>query len=66
MKILVKSHFLLMKWVFIFSLDLDKINPANDKNVDKDDVETIIHVRLWLGVINLKNAKHLKKIQAKN
>ena len=44
--ILVKSHFLLMKWVFIFSVDFDKINLDNDKNVDKDYPDTIIHAKL--------------------
>ena len=46
MKILIKSHFLLMKWAFIFSVDFDKINLDNYKNIDKDDPETIIHIRI--------------------
>ena len=46
MKIVVELRFLLMKWVFLLSADLDKINLDNDKNVDKDDLETIIHVKL--------------------
>ena len=35
----------------------------NITNFNKDDSETIIHVRL--GVININNVKHLKKILAK-
>ena len=46
MKTDVVLRFLLMKWVFILSADLDKINLDNDKNVDKNDLETIIHVKL--------------------
>ena len=34
---------LLMKWVFIFSVDFDKINLDNDKNGDNDDPDTIIN-----------------------
>ena len=46
MKIVVELRFLLMKWVFLLSADLDKINLDNDKYIDKDDLETIIHVKL--------------------
>ena len=35
-----------MKWIFIFSVNFDKINLDNDKNVDRDDSENIIHVIL--------------------
>ena len=59
-----------MKWLFIFSVDLHKVSLDNDKNDDKDDPETIIHVRLFAWnktpqkTQNLKTSKHLK-IQAK-
>ena len=36
-----------MKWVFIFSINFDKISLGIDKNVDYDDPETIIHVKLF-------------------
>ena len=44
-----------MKWVFLFSVDLDKINLDNEKNDDKDDPETIIHVKSWVSILNLKS-----------
>ena len=44
----------------ILSVDLDKINLDEDHNFYEDDPETIITV-FWLGIIKLKNAKHLKK-----
>ena len=44
-------------------VDLDKINFDHDNNFDEDDPDTVIHRRTFgLGVVNLKNAKHLKKI----
>ena len=30
-------------------------------NYDEDDTDTIIHVRRWLGTLNLENVKHLRK-----
>ena len=48
----------------ILSVDLDIIN-LDDVDFYDDDHETIIHVRLLAWHNNLKNAKHLKKIQAK-
>ena len=62
-KILVKSHFLLMKRVF-FCVDLHKINSNDYNNSYEDDMDTTIHDKIlgWcLGVIYLKNVKHLKK-----
>ena len=44
-----------LKLVFIFIVDFDKINLDSNKDVDKDDPETIIHVNL------LENTKHLKR-----
>ena len=44
-----------LKLVFIFIVDFDKINLDSNKDVDKDDPETIIHVKL------LENTKHLKR-----
>ena len=41
-----------LKLVFIFIVDFDKINLDSNKDVDKDDPETIIHVKL------LENTKH--------
>ena len=47
----------------ILSVDLNNIN-LDDVNFDEDDPETITHVRLmaWLGVIDLNNVNHVKKI----
>ena len=45
----------------IFSVDLDKTNLDDDKNFDKYNPEITINVRLLTWVINLKNAKHLKR-----
>ena len=57
-KILVKSYFLVQKLVFIFSVDFNKINLDSNKDVDKDDPETIIHVKL------LENTNHLKRVKS--
>ena len=39
----------------IFDIYLD------GSNYEEDDPDTIIHVRIWLGIVNLKNVKHFKK-----
>ena len=57
-KILVKSYFLVQKLVFIFSVDVNKINLDSNKDVDKDDPEAIIHVKL------LENTNHLKRVKS--
>ena len=44
----------------IFDIDLNKIN-LGDTNYDEHDPETIIDIRLLACILNLKNAKHLKK-----
>ena len=56
----------------ILSVDLDNIN-LDDINFDEDDVtfdeddhDTIFILNSWLGVIDINNAKYVKKIQAKN
>ena len=43
----------------ILSIDLNKINL--DNNFDEDDRDNIILIKLWHGILNLKNEKHLKK-----
>ena len=43
----------------ILGIDFDKISLHDDSNCYKHDSDTFLCVRLWLGVINLKNAKHL-------
>ena len=55
-----------MKWVFIFSVDFDKINLDNDKNVDKDDPETIIHVKLWAWDNKFDKRETLKNYTSEN
>ena len=45
----------------IFSVDLDKTNLGDDKNFDKYNPQITINVRLLAWVINLKNARHLKR-----
>ena len=42
-------------------LNIDVANIKLDTNYDEDDFNTIILIRLWLGILNLKNAKNLKK-----
>ena len=44
-----------------FSVDLNKIN-FDDTSYDEDDPGSIIHIRFLAGILNLKNAKYLKKI----
>ena len=47
--------------VGILNLDLNNVN--RDSNFDEDHPDTIISVRILLGILNLKNAKlFLKKI----
>ena len=40
-------------------IDLNNSNLEN--NFDEDDPDTIIHIRLWLGILNLKNGENFKK-----
>ena len=47
------------------TIDLNNFN-LHDDNFDDVDPETIICVRLSLGVIDINNTKHLKKVRAKN
>lgn len=51
-------YFLIMVRLNSFSLD--------DDTFDDDDPETIIRLELWLGVININNARHVKKRLATN
>ena len=41
-------------------MDLNNLS-HDDNNFDYDDPETIIHVRLLLGVIDISNTRHVKK-----
>ena len=43
----------------IVDIDLNNINL--DDNFDEEDPNTIILIRIWLGILSLKNAKNLKK-----
>ena len=61
MKILIKSHLLLVK--DIIAVDLKKINLDNDNNFEKDDPDDIIHVRLLAWRNKFENCKTLKKIR---
>ena len=45
----------------IYAVELDKINLNNDNNFDKDDPDTIIHVKFLAWCSKFKSAKHLKK-----
>ena len=58
--ILVKSQFLLIKWVLLV-LDLDKINLDDDNNFDEDDRDIIIHVRLLARRNKFEKPKALKE-----
>ena len=40
---------------------IDLNNSNLDNNFDEDDPDTIIHIRLWLGILNLKNGENFKK-----
>ena len=46
----------------IFSLDLNNID-FDDSNFYEDDPRTTIHVRLLACIVDINNAKHLKKNQ---
>ena len=46
----------------ILSVDLDKINLDNDNNFDEMILKLSFMSDCWLGVMNFKDAKHLKKI----
>ena len=69
--ILMMIHFFIMKILIkltftanqrhILAVDLDKNNLENDNNFFEHHTVTIIYVSLWLGVITLKNMKHLRR-----
>ena len=40
---------------------IDLNNSNLDNNFDEDDPDTIIHIRLWLGILNLKDGENFKK-----
>ena len=58
MQILRTPYFLIMVRLNSFSLD--------DDIFDDGDPETIIRLELWLGVIDINNARHVKNRLAKN
>ena len=60
-----KVTFFLMKWVFIFNADFDEINLDNDKDFDKGDPETIIHIELLTWHNKFEKPKTLKKDTSK-
>ena len=41
-------------------LTVNLININLDNNIDKHDSDAIILINFWLGIVNFKNAKHLK------
>ena len=52
----------------ILNIDLNN-NNFGHTNYDKDDPDTIIFIRLLaqhINILNLKNARHLKKNKMKN
>ena len=49
----------------ILSVDLDKIN-HDEKKLMKMILKLLFMSDFWLGIINLKNAKHFKKLRANN
>ena len=49
----------------ILSINLNNIN-LDDTDYDEDDSKTIFISDFWLGILNLKNTKHLKKNLIKN
>ena len=53
----------------ILNIDLNNNNNSGHTNYDKDDPDTIIFIRLLaqhINILNLKNARHLKKNKMKN
>ena len=57
MKVLIMSYF--FNEMGILNIDLKNINL--DNKFDEDDPDTIILIRILACIINLKNAKHVKK-----
>ena len=45
--------------VGIINIDLKNINL--DNNFDEDDPDNLLISHFWLGILNFKNAKHVKK-----
>ena len=41
----------------ILNIDLNDIN-LDDTNYEENDRDTIILIRFWIGIINLKNVKN--------
>ena len=64
MKILVKSDFLVVKWVFIVKIfiTLTSVMMIFMKMI----LKLTFMSDFWLGAINLKNANHVKEIEAKD
>ena len=60
-KILVMSHFLVMKWVFLV-IDLNNINLDDINFGEKMILKLLFMSDFWLGTINLNNVKHFKEI----
>ena len=46
-------------------LNIDLNNVSLDNNLDEDDSKLLFLSHFWLGILKLKNAKHLKKISEK-
>ena len=59
MKILIKSHLLLIK--DIVAVDLDKINFDNNNKCDEVDPDTTIHVKILCWHSKFEKRKALKK-----
>ena len=49
----------------ILNIDLNNIN-LDDSNYEEDDPILLFLSDFWLGMLNLKNARHLKKNKMKN
>ena len=45
----------------IGTLNIDLNNINRDNNFDEDDLVLLFMLVFWLGILNLKKAKHLKK-----
>ena len=62
-KILVKSHFMLMKWVFLVKIliKLSDCNFDDDNNFYDDDPDAIIYVRFLAQGNKFQKCKVLKK-----
>ena len=62
----MKIYSTLIKSLVLGILNIDLNNIILDNNIDEDDPDTIILIRLLVWLIKFENAKSLKKISMEN